>query len=60
MLAGLGPLVEVSLPPRFEAGPASQILRVKIGAGFGVPGRCAEYLTTKLGRERRGAKAGLM
>ena len=60
MLAGLGPLVEVSLPPRFEDGPASEILQLKIGAGFGAHGWRAEYLTTKLGRERRGAKAGLM
>ena len=38
-------------PPRAEQGSLSEILRVKIGAGFGVPGVREGYLTTKLGRD---------
>ena len=49
MLAGRDQFEGAGLPPSVEQGSLSEILRVKIGAGFGVPGRREGYFTTKLG-----------
>ena len=49
MLAGRDQFEGAGLPPRVEQGSLREILRVKIGAGFGVPGRREGYFTTKLG-----------
>ena len=54
-LAGLDQL-DGAVFPRAEQGSLSEILRVKIGAGFGVPGRCEGYLTKKLGRDGCGRR----